>query len=367
MTKHYVSSSEVPHLWAHQAQDWAKGGNLSFEGKALKSYGLTIARIVDDCYGTPIAVILDDYDSHTTRHHINMARRAVYNVLPCVTSIPRIHGELQHVRNIAALLADAKASASKALTCQPENVEWKLYPARQRLKDAQDYSIAFALAEPDTTEFDAIVTKALLRKNRLENDTKRTERNEKAAKRRVAHLIAGYRAGARYSWREIARIEAVATDDDKKARNDAIRAKNKIAIAQWLNGYDNHMPYGYIPTTAECAEHDKNVIVRNQERIDLWRRGERVYLPLSRALLRISGSEIETSLGARFPIEHAKKAFPLIKACHDNSKSFTPNGHAVHLGHYQLSSVDEAGNVTAGCHRVAWAEIELMATQLGLE
>lgn len=367
MTKHYVSSSEVPHLWAHQAQDWAKGGNLSFEGKTLKSYGLTIGQIVDDCYGTPIAVILDDYDSHTTRHHINMARRAAHNVLASVTSITNIHDALNHARNIALLLADAKAKAAKALICQPENVEWKLNYAHHRLNEAKDYAIAFAIAEPDTTEFDAIAIKALERKNRLENDTKRTERNEKAAKRRVAHLIAGYRAGAHYSWREINRIEAVATEDDKKARNDAIRAQNETAIVQWLNGYDNQLPYHYTPTDAERAEHDRNAIARNQERIALWRNGERVYLPLSGALLRINGSEIETSLGARFPIEHAKKAFPLIKACHDNNKSFTPNGHAIHLGHYQLSSVDSSGNVVAGCHRVAWIEIELMAAQLGLE
>ena len=43
------------------------------------------------------------------------------------------------------------------------------------------------------------------------------------------------------------------------------------------------------------------------------------------------------------------------------------NGHTIHLGHFALDAVDGAGNVRAGCHEVAWEEIERVATSPGGE
>lgn len=46
--KHTFTSAELPHIWANQKATWGKSpGNMSFEGKAIKSYGTEIARLIE--------------------------------------------------------------------------------------------------------------------------------------------------------------------------------------------------------------------------------------------------------------------------------------------------------------------------------
>ncbi len=82
--------------------------------------------------------------------------------------------------------------------------------------------------------------------------------------------------------------------------------------------------------------------------------------------LRIKGDELQTSRGARVPLEHAIKAFRIIKRLHDKGQAYERNGHTIHLGHFPLDAVDAQGNVTAGCHHVEWPEIERIAIRAGL-
>ena len=98
-----------------------------------------------------------------------------------------------------------------------------------------------------------------------------------------------------------------------------------------------------------------------------WRNHERYSLyGISHALLRLSkdGQTVETSQRATFPADHARRALPLIERCKDKGTSWERNGHAVHLGQYQLDKIDANGNVKAGCHRVEYAEIARLAAQL---
>ena len=82
--------------------------------------------------------------------------------------------------------------------------------------------------------------------------------------------------------------------------------------------------------------------------------------------LRIKGDELQTSRGARVPLDHAVKAFRVIKRLKTRGESYERNGHTIHLGHFALDAVDQQGNVTAGCHHVEWAEIERVATLAGV-
>jgi hypothetical protein len=82
--------------------------------------------------------------------------------------------------------------------------------------------------------------------------------------------------------------------------------------------------------------------------------------------LRIKGDELQTSRGARVPLDHAIKAFRIIKRLHDKGHAYERNGHTIHLGHFVLDAVDPQGNVTAGCHQVEWEEIERVATIAGV-
>ena len=111
---------------------------------------------------------------------------------------------------------------------------------------------------------------------------------------------------------------------------------------------------------------------RQREALDdvqQWVDGEDLFSVSSRMApirLRIKGDELQTSRGARVPLDHAIKAFRLIKRLHDTGQAYERNGYSVHLGAFVLDAVDNCGNVRAGCHCVEWPEIERIATLAGV-
>lgn len=106
------------------------------------------------------------------------------------------------------------------------------------------------------------------------------------------------------------------------------------------------------------------------ERLEKWRDNvEYVYFRTSRGdktYMRVNGGNIETSQGAAFPVEHAKKAFMRVLACRNSAMTWNSEeqGKTIALGHFKIDHVDTAGNVKAGCHFVEWDEIERIARQL---
>jgi len=130
---------------------------------------------------------------------------------------------------------------------------------------------------------------------------------------------------------------------------------------------------------AECAAIEKRERERkqreerkrereSQERLQKWVDGESDYPPSAYGpiRLRIRGEELQTSHGARVPLDHAVKAFRVLKRLHDKGQTYQRNGHTIHLGHFALDALDTEGNVTAGCHSVAWDEITRVAALAGV-
>ena len=83
--------------------------------------------------------------------------------------------------------------------------------------------------------------------------------------------------------------------------------------------------------------------------------------------MRIEENEIVTTKGAMFPIDHAKKAFKIIRMVREGAlKTMTDKEHVLRLGHYSIDHIDAQGNVKAGCHNVSWDEIERLARILDI-
>ena len=114
-----------------------------------------------------------------------------------------------------------------------------------------------------------------------------------------------------------------------------------------------------------------------QEKIQRWLNGEGVSIPysISRVYLRarhaacesINGDQsddmiMETSKGARVPLNEAKRAFEFCMKMRD--RGWHRNGEQFKVGSYQLDAIGKDG-VIAGCHRISWDEIERFAKQQG--
>lgn len=118
---------------------------------------------------------------------------------------------------------------------------------------------------------------------------------------------------------------------------------------------------------AAKKEHERQAKLSDLEKLAEWRTGANVGVSyILDTALRVAGEEIQTSKGARFPVDHAKKAFALIAACKAKGEGWKRDGHSIHLGHFQIDEIDAQGNVKAGCHYVKWEEIEACAKTLGL-
>lgn len=133
----------------------------------------------------------------------------------------------------------------------------------------------------------------------------------------------------------------VAEQNRERERKDAKRreaaqakeeADNEIKRQKWLAGEGNYYPY----------KHDEST------------------------RLRIVGDKLETSKGAEVPLQHAIKAFKFVKACHDKGKTYERNGKTIHVGHFAIDKIDEAGNVKAGCHVIEWEEVLRVAKLAGI-
>lgn len=111
-----------------------------------------------------------------------------------------------------------------------------------------------------------------------------------------------------------------------------------------------------------------------QAKIDLeeWKTGKLTYTPYATFAglpveFRVRGDQVETSLGAEFPIEHAKKAWPFVKSLLASGKPWETNGKEVRLGHFKLDSIDEEGAIHAGCHYIPKDKVYELAKLIGVE
>jgi hypothetical protein len=121
---------------------------------------------------------------------------------------------------------------------------------------------------------------------------------------------------------------------------------------------------------AEARQKREHARLRREYAADreAWLRGEAVthygwyqYFPTE---LRVVDGEVETSRGVTFPIDHARKGLELVEAVMHRGEEWQTNGHACHLGHYQIDRIEPNGTVYAGCHEVHYAAIARIREQL---
>ena len=106
-------------------------------------------------------------------------------------------------------------------------------------------------------------------------------------------------------------------------------------------------------------------IKEQAENLAKWKAGEDVRVYFEITALRIKGDEIETSRGAKIPVEHAIRAYPILKRLHERDSSVDISAHSIKLGHYSVNRV-EKNDLIVGCHRIPFVEIYSIANQLNL-
>lgn len=128
---------------------------------------------------------------------------------------------------------------------------------------------------------------------------------------------------------ERAKADAARKAEDTKRREAAKRAELAERTAAWLAG----------------------------ENVSLWGRPD--------TLLRINGDKIQTSRGAEIPVSHAPRLWRVIQKA-VAGEPYQHNGHSEYAGDFRVDSIDTTGTLRAGCHTIAFPELDRIARQLGL-
>jgi hypothetical protein len=317
MTKHVFNGAMTAHVWAQLSQDNGRSshGNISFSGPRLFSYAALIAVILPEKDVTLFAERYEHY-SVTTSKHMNYARQAARTTHKITVPFIGDHytpiSANQHGANLLWLVTQFTEHTAKCKRMRDYG-DYEVNQLQRLAQKAQLYAELFDLPPP---AFDVAATQQEI----IEHHAK----------------LAAKRADPKY---------AAKREKERARRAELELTKNVRAIERWRSGEDNYLQW-------DAGGRRNN-----------WR--NRQSAP---TLMRLSrdGTEIETSLGARFPTEHGKRAFRLIQQCRAAAQSWQRNGHTIHLGNFALDRIEPNGNVKAGCHTVAWEEIERMAGLLGL-
>jgi hypothetical protein len=311
--KHVFPTNEIPHLWAHKIKGDARNsqGNLYFRGDTIYSYRDSYPLASHVISGKKSAVLIRAGQAYsvTTAGHLS----AVHSSIPrdvTVFEVPSVQTSwawgpqgADHETNLNYFISESRERLQKA----DRSKKWGLSELKAAFtykQTASRYAKFFKLPSP--LKFFSFLPKG---KTLAELTLKLAARKERA---KLSDAAKQAREEAR--WAERRRIDAL----DAEERNDLWRQGNPHARAAWGTS----------------------------------------------TLLRIKGNEVETSRGARVPVEHALRALRVVRRVVQSGHEFVPNGHTLHVGHYCVDRIETNGTVHAGCHTITLEEIERIAPTL---
>jgi hypothetical protein len=392
--KTVFDNSMTAHVWAQNQQDHGRShnGNLYFEGGVIYSYGshFPIARHAVTKQGKPCVLRTTERYSTSTSGHVS---HVDYALNPCraeewraeekdrnkhlifYVPDPLASTKAEHLENYKALRGSYAGNLHSALFGKDFH-DYGRGAAFDRVEEyaqsCRDYSKAFGLGQRVT-----VPTETLARKKAqwlVDKAAHDAEQEKRAEKRRVARAARYKRMVEKWTVGEVDHLpyDAVPSHEQKmqRASIDFERwASGEIdQIPYWINRYGPGLPDERMFRPTQEQQDRRDAI--EADKIKSWRDGKEVRLRFgygdATTMMRIKGDEVQTSKGARFPVEHAKRAFHIVARCKRNGVDWVRNGHSIQVGHFTLDRIHPNGDVLAGCHFVKWEEIELCARELGI-
>lgn len=326
--KTVVQPRQVAHLWAHAAQSSARNstGNIFFEQDTIYSYGhhFPMARRVVVKGGTVAYLMTTRGYSSTTAKHLSFTRQALHGL-----------DHVFHVHNPTGTPSDCLASYAVRI----EFARTEFFKTKVKGDDAYA-TLAELIAERN--EFYSLFRCGRAKPLAIPQDVEDL-RAEKATKQ------AAFDA-KRADRREARNAEANA---ERQRQLDILGANGvrEAVIAAWRRGDDvRNVARGL--GVAEGWLYMVNDMVGGTDGV----------------LLRMkpgTTDTIETSLGAEFPEAHGRRAWRFLAGLVATGTPWQRNGHSVHVGGFQVDSMDSAGTIKAGCHVLQWSEVQGFAEAQG--
>jgi len=310
-----MSHRELAHRWAHQVKDREQAGRLRYDGPVLISYSTTIGQILPARGPDRPAICLLSSESHSrvTAKQLHAARSATAH-MRCI-QVPTILGSTFRLvpedrtearkwarRTARWMLEQALENAEHAPRCLLYG-DVDQARAEGKLDDAGILCRYFGIPVPCPALRDRLAVRLRLNEQDV-LPAQRAKRAEREAKESELRLEAAARR----------------------------RAEAELALERWLDGQD-----------VRCGMH-----------------------LLSKVWLRVVERDghhvVETTLGARVPVEDARRKYAIGRRMLARSAGLVPG--CLKVGHYEVDRLDSM-EVKIGCHVILWEEIERLASLHG--
>lgn len=314
-----MNNSQLAHVWAQQTRAKMTGSNMYFEGAVIYSYGphYPIARFTDKTHKGN-RVVLFNYNGST------MTTESKHK--------PKVREALRGLPVTVFYVDDVNAGTLGHGMAHDDNL--------RRMAD----------------QFDALVSKAA---RASKNSDSYIEDAQALACVAAAYAEVFNQVIARDMTCPESKQEATVLSKEAQARKDAAKkiADEKRAI--------------------ELKAKAKKDAATARKDAKKWRANEAGVSYLMRALpvmLRLSANRerIETSRGAHITASLAPMVWRAVTTCknrkeaHAYSRDELSGNFTPIMGHFTLDSISAKGDIVAGCHEIAFKELELIANQLEL-
>jgi len=394
--KTVFSNQELFHIYASGAQEYGRSanGNVYFENGVLYSYGKHFPIALE--YRGKYLFTNDSY-SVTTSKHVGQARSALRHrdciELPALRVVQELlwikerakQGDKYHKQD----LPKQAAAYCKGMAREIQNAQEKLKRARsdwmkeywQGEIELHERAARFAWQDIAGRKTDPI--KGALKQDKQERkgrlitgiiyDVDQFTRAAKFAKAREyaleiakmrRNLLRNQHDGKDHEYIAI-RVRAACESrmSDLRRKNTAINAGNREFMTKaWQKKLDaayNNAELAiqrYIDPiyAVACAEVKRFQDMTRKEKEHRFHAREIHAIGGRDIICRVHNGNVETSGGARVPLDHAIRLFKFAKHCRDDGTGY--NG-GLKVGAYSLNKIDIMGNVTIGCHYITWSAI----------
>lgn len=385
----FGTHSNLAHTWAQQSFSvgYSADRRMFFEGETIFSYGrhYPMARFTDlrDAEGRRVVLFKQDGYSVSTAKHRGHARSALHGLNVTTVYVDDVNAGF--AMNVQGLKRDF-ASAAEALASPTRNrhvdLASRLVELQNRADTVRDFALLYGETlgdwEAEVTAWADRITAAL---NAFNDPAKLAKRAKDKKRRDTAKAVALINE-------TLAKIEAREVEPAATRCNVSFVSE---ALELWLA---SGRPYEPVAPIARVMQ--QSLALREQEELASlidpnaanvlserrWQsyRSAKPVKPeewqdgIGRAsqygwgynaptLVRRKGDRLETSRGAEVPFRHAVLAYLKAQECRALGTSWHRNGEKVPVGVYQLDAIDEQGNIRAGCHTIAFEEMQRLAVR----
>lgn len=355
-----MENSMVAHLWANEKQESAHGSNFYFEGASIYSYGyhFEVGRIVRNKHGRKAYLINDEYYSNTTSQH----QAYVRNAIPVGEKVFQVgynmsyKGQMSFVVKKLEIIKERAESCKKARTEKPYGYIWISF------NELISYIEFFNMHKPGQLMRKS-ANEWLGTKHKLSWESDKVKQEYVRELKRVFKILLDHQA-----------LEVLGTVN--------VIVDEICGEGTWTN-YTERCQKHRVAQKERDAKRIKVARIEYEarrkqleERIKLWKAGEirEINAPYGyhdlddgpNVWLRIKNGKVETSKGIKLYQFEAKRLWKLIKYFHDGNTFQHNMAKDVHGNSWAFNSYQN-DLLVAGCHRIAYSEMESIAKQLGLE